>query len=258
MATDPKTLAYRKEHNLCPRDGRANKPGRKMCDYCLQKSAEKTERHRQKKKAESLCLSCGKIVDNVKFCDTCKKNVAITLHKSHIKRYGLRKETGRCIHCCADTAPGKAACQPCLDKRGSLQNAKHDKNRLNGRCSQCGGDRGDSKGKRCQICIEKRNNWYQGSPTQAKDKVRRDENREAVIKHYGGRCVCCNEDEPCFLAIDHIDGDGNTHRKQIKKYGSGFFKWLVDNDFPTGFQVLCHNCNVGKHLNGGICPHQVP
>jgi hypothetical protein len=27
--------------------------------------------------------------------------------------------------------------------------------------------------------------------------------------------------------------------------------------FPKDrFQLLCHNCNMGKHMNGGICPHQ--
>jgi len=32
------------------------------------------------------------------------------------------------------------------------------------------------------------------------------------------------------------------------------FKFLVD---PAGFQVLCFNCNIGKQLNDGTCPHQL-
>ena len=27
-------------------------------------------------------------------------------------------------------------------------------------------------------------------------------------------------------------------------------------DFPEGFQILCFNCNAGKHRNGGRCPHE--
>jgi hypothetical protein len=131
-----------------------------------------------------------------------------------------------------------------------------DENKHIGQCSQCGKNSPVTNGKRCQACIDKRNKWYQGSTTQTKDKTRRENNRAAAIEHYGGKCMCCGETEPCFLAIDHTDGDGNTHRKEINKYGSTFFKWLVDNDFPEGFQVLCHNCNMGKHINGGTCPHQ--
>lgn len=256
MATDPKTLEYRKIHNLCPRDGRPNKSGRKMCEYCLEKSAEKTERHRQKKKARGLCFSCGQKVDNVKFCDKCKKSVAISSHESHIKRYGLRKQSEICVDCSAPAESGKTMCIVCLHKRSKTQKTRRDIFISNNSCSQCGKNPSVDGGKRCRTCIDKRNGWYQGSSTQAKDKIRRDNNREAALQHYGGKCACCGEDEPCFLAVDHADGDGNIHRKKIGKYGSGFFKWLVDNDFPEGFQILCHNCNMGKHLNGGICPHK--
>jgi hypothetical protein len=256
MATDPKTLAYRKANNLCPRDGRPNKTGRKMCEYCLKKSAEKTERHRQKKKAKGLCLSCGKKVDNTKFCDKCKKNVAVTLHNSHIKRYNTRKLMNKCTACGDNVEDGIVSCRKCLDKQAIRQKNIRDNNLNAHRCSQCGNDLDGMKGKRCQTCIDKRNSWYQGSTTQSKDKVRRDENREAVIQHYGGKCVECEESRPTCLAIDHIEGGGNTHRRKIGKWGSGFFKWLVDNNFPEGFQILCHNCNMGKHLNGGKCPHK--
>jgi len=250
MATNSETLAYRKEHNLCPRDGRPNKPGRKMCEYCLKKAAEKSERHRQKKRLNGLCLSCGKKVNNTKFCDECKKSVANSAHRSHIKRYATRKAEGQCVFCSNQAVPGKTTCQECADRRAFLQKDKRDCNSRSGFCSQCGKNPPAGKGKRCQICIDKRNEWYQGSTTQKKDKIRRDENREAVLQHYGGKCTECGESESAYLAIDHIEGGGNTHRKKIGKYGSGFFKWLVDNDFPEGFQILCHNCNMKKHLKG--------
>jgi ABC-type uncharacterized transport system substrate-binding protein len=37
---------------------------------------------------------------------------------------------------------------------------------------------------------------------------------------------------------------------------TGFYKWLARNGYPSGFQILCMNCNHGKSRNGGVCPHQ--
>jgi hypothetical protein len=75
-----------------------------------------------------------------------------------------------------------------------------------------------------------------------------------TIKHYGGKCECCNEKEILFLTIDHINGGGNKHRKEI---GSGFqiYRWLKQQKYPKDFRVLCFNCNCGRQLNNGICPH---
>lgn len=95
------------------------------------------------------------------------------------------------------------------------------------------------------------------------ESERRAKVRKSVYEAYGGfRCSCCGETEPLFLTIDHIDNDGAEHRRNLKtkigKGGTAFFDWLKRNKFPPGFQVLCRNCNWGKHANGGICPHRDP
>lgn len=83
------------------------------------------------------------------------------------------------------------------------------------------------------------------------EKERQD--RFDTLQHYGGKCDCCGESNKEFLAFDHINGDGNKHRKQenIKNLA----KWLRQNKYPKGFRVLCHNCNfsIGAY---GYCPHQ--
>jgi hypothetical protein len=28
------------------------------------------------------------------------------------------------------------------------------------------------------------------------------------------------------------------------------------NNFPRGYRILCYNCNCGRALNNGICPHK--
>ena len=92
----------------------------------------------------------------------------------------------------------------------------------------------------------------------AKTKRNQDRCRAEVYAAYGGyKCQCCNETEPMFLSIDHINNDGAEERKSGKYNGSGsaFYLWLCKNNFPSGYQVLCMNCQVGKHKNGGVCPH---
>jgi len=83
---------------------------------------------------------------------------------------------------------------------------------------------------------------------------------KAAIKHYGGKCECCGEDDILFLTLDHVNNDGaDWRRKMGKKFaGWGFYKWLVDNNFPEDqkLRVLCFNCNCGRERNGGVCPHK--
>lgn len=81
-----------------------------------------------------------------------------------------------------------------------------------------------------------------------------------VFNHYKSRnyisCACCDEDHLEFLTIDHINGGGRKHRKQISKDLSGwqFYLWLKRNNYPSGFQILCMNCNFAKSHGG--CPHE--
>ena len=77
-----------------------------------------------------------------------------------------------------------------------------------------------------------------------------------VISHYGGKCQCCGEIADEFLCIDHINGGGNKHRKELKsKGGVSFYRYLRKNNYPDGYRVLCHNCNhaLGSY---GYCPHK--
>ena len=76
-----------------------------------------------------------------------------------------------------------------------------------------------------------------------------------VVEHYSNGkncCECCGEKEIIFLSIDHIDGGGGKHRKKV---GHNMVHWIYKNNFPSGFRILCHNCNmaIGRH---GYCPHK--
>ena len=86
------------------------------------------------------------------------------------------------------------------------------------------------------------------------------EKRKIVINHYSNgtmKCFCCGESIFEFLDIDHIEGNGNKHREENHIHsGHDTIAWLIRNNFPPGFRVLCSNCNVGRYRNGGICPHK--
>jgi hypothetical protein len=77
---------------------------------------------------------------------------------------------------------------------------------------------------------------------------------DAFLAYGGYRCACCKEDEPIFLTLDHMNNDGNKDRKRIGN-GIRLFTLLRRQGYPPGFQVLCFNCNCGRHRNGGVCPH---
>jgi len=98
----------------------------------------------------------------------------------------------------------------------------------------------------------------------------RSKERFETIKAYGGenpKCACpgCNENRLPFLCIDHVEGGGNIQRNALSTYesakihnnpgGGAFFRWLRNNNYPSGYQVLCHNCNMARST--GLCPvHQ--
>lgn len=57
------------------------------------------------------------------------------------------------------------------------------------------------------------------------------------------KCALCNEDRIPCLSVDHIDGGGNAHRKSIRlNAGLNFYQWLKREGFPSGFRILCMNC----------------
>ena len=67
-------------------------------------------------------------------------------------------------------------------------------------------------------------------------------------------CHCPGHDERCIelLVIDH-------KKKRTKKEkgltGKSFYKYLKENNYPEGYQVLCFSCNFVKELYNGKCPH---
>ena len=161
----------------------------------------------------------------------------------------------------------RSSCKECFNARANAQRGARDNPVavLTKRCPQCviikpAGDfysnrrAADGLTTYCKGCNGQRfAAWSETTGYNERYAERSRAFREQVLAHYGTVCACCGEHRYEFLAIDHVDGNGAAHRRQIGK--SRMDRWLAKSGFPSGFQVLCHNCNMAKGLYGA-CPHQ--
>lgn len=132
------------------------------------------------------------------------------------------------------------------EKRRNRLRARYQERRAQGLCISCG-RKNDTGGVNCQSCADKANSLAKKFNQQVKQQV---------VVAYGGKCACCQEKQLEFLTIDHIDGNGRQHRREIGvSGGSAFYRWLKKNNYPDGFRVLCYNCNCAIG-HWGYCPHE--
>lgn len=116
-----------------------------------------------------------------------------------------------------------------------------------GRCRYCGGDLAvspASNGRTHDRCLANRRALWHDYTAQ-------------VIAGYGGTCACCGENDPLFLTIDHVEGNGNEERRSAGFGNRRLLLKIIAAGFPAEYQVLCFNCNCGRQRNDGICPHEM-
>lgn len=240
MATSPSKKAlrqYRRDNGLCIHCGNTTLPDRKMCQTCTTKDRETAKRCAERKAARGICPEHGcsnKPAPGNKYCDTCNKH-----NSAHTAaRRNARVATGLCAHCGVQPRwNGKTRCEAChqtmLDRCGTL----HKQRTARGCCGRCGLNSVVPGHKRCVQCLDS------GSRRHAARKLE-------ILYAYGGPvCVGCGETTVCVLQMDHIHGGGHA---QALELGNGIasrgrakmYKWLIDNNFPPGFRVLCSNCNI--------------
>lgn len=80
-------------------------------------------------------------------------------------------------------------------------------------------------------------------------------NKIKIINHYSRgsmKCKECGFNDIRALSVDHIDGGGCKHRKSIGRDGGrSFYTWIIKNNYPDGFQILCFNCQSIKRFVKG-------
>lgn len=229
MATPSQDLINCK---VCGQKGKPHKTYRLLCDTCAKaRQVEYQRQYREKVKSQArevTCKGCGQ---------------QFTTEKSG--------RTWRCVEC---------------TRIYMLERRQKDQYRHNSYAKQYRARLGEEYRERMR---NRRNELIATLPPDELAKFRKmeaDRSRRAtetlrkeVFEAYGGfRCACCGETEPLFLSVDHIYNDGNQMRGSggHPKGGTSFYQWIKRHKFPPGFQILCMNCNTGKHRNGGVCPHQ--
>ena len=102
--------------------------------------------------------------------------------------------------------------------------------------------------------IEYNKNWAKNNPKKRKIISRRyrEKIKMRVLQHYSfsiPKCANCSIGDIRLLVIDHIKNDGRILRRKNRSFaGTNFYMYLIKNGFPSGYQVLCHNCNYLKEL----------
>lgn len=88
--------------------------------------------------------------------------------------------------------------------------------------------------------------------TRIYNKTQRRKYKNLVLEHYGNVCANCGFPDIRALQLDHINNDGAEERLSIggsrKFSGWRFYKWVIDNNYPDRYQILCANCNMIKEL----------
>lgn len=84
-------------------------------------------------------------------------------------------------------------------------------------------------------------------------KLRLKHKIKVLMKYCRGRIRCQCKGCP----IKHISLLTIDHRKPIKKLrgraGPMIISWIIGNNFPKGFQILCGSCNLAKGVKSR-CP----
>lgn len=201
-----------------------------------------------------------------------------------------RRNNRLCLVCGKPAADDRASCEACLKKcRDNAHKYKHknkerrDRLKAQGLCEKCGKEKDDPALFSCADCRIKysaKTQRYLSDPSKkalktaankllyrkdarkviTRTSARAQALRTIVLNAYGGPwCACCGETMPECLQIDHINGSGNVHRRSLGlKCGGGnaFYQWLINNQFPPGYQILCASCNFAKGKKA-VCPHQL-
>lgn len=178
-------------------------------------------KRRERREGKTLCVQCSPGHPPNKVCSGCKKPWTKVQRSS---------QPGRCKTCVTSERTAR--------RRGYVRQ---------GRCYNCAGRKAD-RGILCRLC--------RGKLYERRKRQRLDEKKAAFAAYGGEVCACCGERHFEFLTIDHINGGGAAHRRSLKAAGDlwGIYRWLKVHSYPTGFRVLCMNCNwsIGVH---GYCPH---
>ena len=124
--------------------------------------------------------------------------------------------------------------------------------------------------KKKEEMLERHRQWWReyikNPEFKRKKNINRKNQRAAlrleVLTHYSSglvRCCLCGFEDMRALDLDHEEGGGNGHRRKVGSSASyGIYSELKKEGFPTGYRVLCRNCNWITHLERSNGAHHRP
>ena len=255
-----KTSRLNKPTDICTQCSNPSVPGKTRCIIHLATNVERQLLKHQNNLISGLCRCGSTPKDGCNSCQSCidkvmtrNRNQMARLRVEIFKYYG-----DKCVCCDIDTVEFLT-----LDhiNGGGREHRKtigcgisfyrwvkqHFPDDIQILCWNC------NCAKSNHISCPHQSNIY-NEPTSAQKSIQK--LRSEVIQAYGGCCVCCGEDGEPFLNLDHVNGDGSTHRKTINQTASStIYRWARNNNFPNILQLLCWNCNIARYIYGE-CPHQ--
>ena len=92
--------------------------------------------------------------------------------------------------------------------------------------------------------------WHQNNKERMNEIGRKSriKRKQDILNHYGGiTCSICGNTDIEVLTLDHIKGGGTKTRRKFKD-GHATYRWIINNNYPKGFRVLCRNCNWKEYL----------
>lgn len=216
--------------------------GIKLCPKCGETKLF-SEFHKDNSRILGLTSWC-------KFCDNdyqsdvrwAKKTDAQKARSREIAWRKDKKLRGLCTRCGKNPTDSPSSCMECNRKRNRDAKERRERWRAEGRCWQCGSTELIDGRARCSTCRQRELE----KQTRIKGALRNE-----VIEFLGSKCACCNESIHRFLQLDHINGW--QHDADAMK-PSALRDILAGR--RTDIRVLCINCNFGRELNGGTCPHE--
>lgn len=239
--TSRNTVKRRRELGIC-RCGNPAQEGRLTCRPCVEKIIASAKNRRHKRAAKFLCRCGSSRRSNRTSCEDCSKR-----NRSDCKKKQERNKAKGFCQCGKPKSIGNFSCPSCRKRRQDLRSRK----RAAGICTECN-DPATQDTDYCEVHKEK---------TRSRHAAKTVENRKRVLAHYGNKCKCCGEDTYEFLTFDHINNDGAEHRNELlatpgmKGYAFDTVGFILANNFPDYFQILCWNCNLAKAKHK-VCPHE--
>jgi hypothetical protein len=231
--------ASRKAKGLCIHCGDKAKEKQTRCQRCVDRDKANRKRYAERDTQRGICRNTGcsnKVTGKKRYCDAC--NARST--RNGAKREQANLARGMCRDCGKQPcAVGITRCAACNEKLAIAQQRLADKRKAEHRCTRCGANVLTSGRTHCNKCIDEA-------------RERHNARKRRVMETYGGPvCVGCGEDEIRILQLDHVNKIGHQHALEIgdgdaPRGRSKMYKWVEDNHFPPGFQVLCPNCNIKK------------